>query len=1563
MTRTIRMKLEDYFEKHGFKPNQDQENAINHLEGPLLLVAGPGSGKTRVLLWRTFNLIVFHDVTPSEIFLSTFSKKAAKQLKDGLLTLLGSVPDRYFDTSEMYVGTVHSLCLRILTDKRFKNSTAVPELMDDVDQYFHIYKNRKVKDDNKVILALQQRKGNSNGHKVTIGLISLFNRLSEECLSPKEFGDQGEASAFLAEMYQSYLESLKRLNKTDQSLLQQAALTVLTNNPKPSPVFKHLLIDEYQDTNTVQESIFYQLANDVRNLCVVGDDDQSLYRFRGATVENLVQFPTRCLQYLKVEAKSIYLLNNYRSSPQIVKLYNQFIKTDESLQQYRFDKTINAQTTSTCPSVILTSKDTDRERCEEIADLVKRLIDEKKITDPSQIAFLYPSVKDKLAKNMMEALANRGLSVYSPRFGRFLECEEAKLIFGFMVLIFGKIEPKADRNFQEFHVWLSECEDIAKDVYDKDHQLKGLIKRKNDELAVFESNSSTQWSLLDLFYELLALDSIKLKFSLAETGGDESPTCNLSLISQYLLRFQKMYGFSVIQGSMYGARGKKFRKSFFTDYLYGLFRLQKSDYENAETPFPKGRIPFLTIHQAKGLEFPVVVLGSLNLFPGRTSTVETLVRPLVKDHDKLEPLESVPKFDAMRMFYVALSRAENLLILANTMDKGAQDKRHPGLVSVVETMDITKINDFDISQISIAKESTQALPKTYSYTSDYQVYLSCPRQYMLFRKYGFAPSKTRIMAFGVLVHKTIEDIHLELIHNENEIINPDFIEQRVDANYKALSQEGPLTLSTKRLDDAKEQVNYYWSKLEGIARSITDTEVPLTLSNQETPKGIKYSIYGVVDMALKGGDSSHLYDIKTHSADSVRANPGAYQEQLNVYAYIWQELHKQKLSGTSIIATELPSSKEENDLVAWEPLVPLEFSKTGVDETIESFGCMVDKIEQREFQPRTIEDLKLDQHNNKNLAQELCRHCDGRFSCNSYVTYLNDHPKEKGDESDNIVVRPLLIEEEINNLPPVYMQTRGKESYLNDTHVTGFIDYLKDLIKGSTPLDHSYMVDPVNKHFYLKDVGKKVTFDTIQDAFKGYVWKREGYAENKSVLDAIAEKLRTATTEEDLYQACLECLEWGAGSKSSSLYDKNENWLWEKRSQTSLIALLDNSYNQLANEYPNLNGFKSENYRMNSGFTKIYALKYDDFIIYDSRVAAALGLLVVKYCEANELNEIPGNLKFHYAHKYPRGVDKRNPCVGDFQFPRLSYANSSNHAESNVKANWLLAEVVRTAGEFWEITNGSERLRALEAALFMVGYSVIPLANSENTMINQGINVRPALIQQIPVEEVDYDELPDSSLGTLWGVPIRQGVVTPDNVVGGWVPTTHDFTKALNFYIGYRQTNPDRPNNGDFKNYIGNGVGGNWYIQNRNEFTLNGEELPLIHALWKSQFNINAESLRFLNRYRQSIIDNEVNQNQDEDIWNNFPKYLMDTYLCGKLAGNRTGEIISILQWFRYAGVGNGNGNPSKAIIQVGESFGRHFGFLNENNYPTELFNLFFLTTEPLNDWIGSVVDMSQEGN
>lgn len=157
--------------------------------------------------------------------------------------------------------------------------------------------------------------------------------------------------------------------------------------------------------------------------------------------------------------------------------------------------------------------------------------------------------------------------------------------------------------------------------------------------------TSIDWSVLDLFYRVCGFDHFRQMFDVAEQGMDEGPICNLGLVSQYLARYMKEYP-PIITAAQLIDDG--FQRLLFSAYLFALFRRGESEYEDAEDPFPRGRIPFLTIHQSKGLEFPVVVLGSPRKDGNAPQVVEALVRPLLDRGG--EPLGRQAEFDRMRMF-------------------------------------------------------------------------------------------------------------------------------------------------------------------------------------------------------------------------------------------------------------------------------------------------------------------------------------------------------------------------------------------------------------------------------------------------------------------------------------------------------------------------------------------------------------------------------------------------------------------------------------------------------------------------------------------------------------------------------------------------------------------------------------------------------------------------------------------------------------------------------------------------------------------------------------------------
>lgn len=843
--------LNSLWKEVNFTPNESQRNAIEHIAGPLFLPAGPGSGKTRVLLWRTVNLIVFHYVEPEEIFLSTFTEKASFQLKQGLQSLLGLVTNltgRTFDLSGMFIGTVHSLCQRILSDRRFSSDqkrTVRPIVLDDLGQYFFIRSNLaslletiegEIEDINRLFPFYG--KVSASKHIAINNCISLFNRFSEECLEPDEiYHKANEELQPMIKVYGEYLNKLSHdsIVQTDFSLLQTKAFATLSDNSQTQAFFKHIIIDEYQDTNTIQEKIFFKLAERTQNLCVVGDDDQALYRFRGATVENFVEFPERCKKYFGCEPVTIPLNINYRSRERVVNFYTQFIDYEDWQKRngnghYRLtDKHITAHSDDKSSAVIKTSNSSREDTFDEIVSLVKEILKEGKVKDPNQIAFLFPAMKNNAAVRLMKAkLENADLKVYAPRAGRFVEVEEAVALFGLFIEIFDKPsrENFKSRDYHEFHDWLSECEGVSSHLLREDDKLKNFIEDRRREIEQAKSDfkrlseqarklgwdlaepfdpnkmkrglftttgissvakksltnryfervinerieegnpfplsyiinaaSSLDWNVLDLFYRLTGFDHFKQMFDLAERGEDEGPVCNLGLITQYLARYLEEFT-SILTGKF--LEEEMFLRTFYMTFLFSIFRLGESEYEDADDPFPRGRIPFLTIHQSKGLEFPVVVLPSVFKKDWGVPRVEALVRPLLEREG--EPLDRIHRFDTMRLFYVALSRAENLCVIADARGRGIS--MDPAFKQILRDEDLMTIDDFDVSSVPKAEIDDGEIPRNYSYTSDYLQYRKCPRQYMLFRKYGFVASRSQTQFFGTLVHHTLEDLHLLLI--------------------------------------------------------------------------------------------------------------------------------------------------------------------------------------------------------------------------------------------------------------------------------------------------------------------------------------------------------------------------------------------------------------------------------------------------------------------------------------------------------------------------------------------------------------------------------------------------------------------------------------------------------------------------------------------------------------------------------------------------------------------------------------------------------------------------------
>lgn len=228
------------------------------------------------------------------------------------------------------------------------------------------------------------------------------------------------------------------------------------------------------------------------------------------------------------------------------------------------------------------------------------------------------------------------------------------------------------------------------------------------------------------------------------------------------------------------------------------------------------------------------------------------------------------------------------------------------------------------------------------------------------------------------------------------------IEERIEAlfneNYEMLKLEGGHSFTEDVRKAALTQVLYYYRRMRSVAERVTDTEVKLTLPDQLTPEGRRFSIEGVVDI-VREDDEVWMYDIKTHDPDYIAGNKSYYEQQLNVYAHIYEQLRNNKLDHTAIISTAFPSNMKgaiasgdkariEHEMKKWNPLIEIPFDRLKVEATIENFGRVVDKIESNCFEPPQVDVLKGKiEGTNTIFATRVCRNCDARYSCASYREY------------------------------------------------------------------------------------------------------------------------------------------------------------------------------------------------------------------------------------------------------------------------------------------------------------------------------------------------------------------------------------------------------------------------------------------------------------------------------------------------------------------------------------------------------------------------------------------------
>ena len=962
------------------KANPQQLEAILATDGPVLIIAGPGSGKTFTLVERIVYLITNKGVAPESLLVVTFTDKAARELTTRISNRLAEIGIQ-FNLNEMYLGTFHSICLRLLEDYReFTRLKRSFTLFDQFDQQYFLYQHIK---------AFRELPGAQlvMGHDQTgrwaqsENLLKWLNKIGEEALDAATLAVAPEAEIrALANCFAKYQELLNEHNSLDFSGIQYEALQLLEKRPEVlaqlSDKLTHLMVDEYQDTNTIQERILLLLAGERCNLCVVGDDDQGLYRFRGATIRNILEFPAL---FNDGQCKQVKLTVNYRSHPDIIRFYNEWMKEqvwDDGTRVFRFAKQIVPREDDfpELPATVrLAAKDESGDTINwhtEVLAFLTGLKDSGQLADWNQVAFLFRSVKSDKVVALARFLEAQGVPVFSPRSNMFFEREEIRLMIGALIFLFPQ--------FPKVRAW---AQGVTLPIWDfYDHQcfkpfIDELRKPENKALldwarplakrhAVLAQN--TDYAFSGLFYQLLQFPLFsRFLTDEAVQGVDKGRAArNLGTFSKLLTKFEYLHFVSVLNPEWL----EKNLRDLFNQFLRFLQDGGIGEYEDEAEYAPKGCVSFLTIHQSKGLEFPVVVCGSLEAVPRKQySALDVLLEDggyLSKE--RFEPLDHIKNFDFWRLFYTAFSRAQNLLVLAAQGKQG--HGKSPSKYFERLFYELPSWRDLDLAALTFEAVKQINLKREYSFTSHITVFENCAEQYRFFKELEFTPIRESPMLFGTLVHQTIEDIHKTVLRGEEGSISFDAIKGWFSTNYAMLSKKERVYLAPSSQQAALLHVLRYYERENGNWDRIKEAEVEISLIKDQ------YILKGSVDLIRGEHDTVEIIDFKSEKKPDMekdRKRLRQYQHQLEVYAHLVEERTGQKVSRMHLYYTGEDGGN---------PYVSFTKDDHSIGKTIARFDDIVARIERQDYA----------------IAErpaKLCQSCDMRAYCDNKSWKFRENDK------------------------------------------------------------------------------------------------------------------------------------------------------------------------------------------------------------------------------------------------------------------------------------------------------------------------------------------------------------------------------------------------------------------------------------------------------------------------------------------------------------------------------------------------------------------------------------------
>ncbi len=632
------------------KMNPRQLEAVLHTEGPLLILAGAGSGKTTVLINRIAYIIDQSLAKPWQILAITFTNKAAGELKERLTAMLG-------DTGgDVWAATFHSTCARILRRDGDRIGYS---------SHFTVYDT----DDSKRLVKDCQKALNIDDKMISHkSILSEISHAKDSMLSPADYQAAAGSDFRLAKIgavYELYQKRLREADAMDFDDLLGNTVELFRQCPDVLEYyqnrFRYIMVDEYQDTNQVQYEFVRLLAGKSKNLCVVGDDDQSIYKFRGATIENIMSF-----EKSYPNAKVIRLEQNYRSTKNILNAANAVISNNEE----RKGKTLWTENPEGDKIQIHTSSNEQDEAGFVATTILEQVAKGRKYSD---FAVLY---RMNSQSNILEKVFVKSGIPYRIIGGhRFYERREIRDMIAYLSVINNpsdeirlrrivnqpkrSIGDKTIATASEIAGVLGESllEVLGRaDEFDSLRRASVKLKAFYDMMQeLIDANDDESVSLHEL-YELILEKTGYIEALRGEKEEAETRIENINELASNLLKFQE-------------ENGEEATLSAFLEEVSLMTDIDNYD-ETADT------VVMMTMHSAKGLEFPVVFLPGFEegIFPGLQA---------IYDPNEIQ--------EERRLCYVAITRAKESLYLLNADSRmlfGSTSRNRPSRFSLEIPLDL-----------------------------------------------------------------------------------------------------------------------------------------------------------------------------------------------------------------------------------------------------------------------------------------------------------------------------------------------------------------------------------------------------------------------------------------------------------------------------------------------------------------------------------------------------------------------------------------------------------------------------------------------------------------------------------------------------------------------------------------------------------------------------------------------------------------------------------------------------------------------------------------------------------